>query len=129
MAYKTNMDELMFFDGKPMAFDLYKVFVNKLFAHFPNTGMRVQKTQITFTNPKIFACISFAKVRKAKERPKEYIVVTLGLNRHLHSTRIDVATEPCPGRWTHHILIEKPEEIDDEMMDWVGEAYLFSQAK
>lgn len=129
MTYEPNMDEWMFFEGRPTAFDLYKMFVEKLFEQFPDTGMRVQKTQITFTNPKVYACVSFAKVRKVKERPKEYIVITLGLNRQLNSPRIDVATEPYLGRWTHHLLIEKQEEIDDELMSWVQEAYHFARFK
>lgn len=108
---------------------MYENLVEKLFAQFPNIGMRVQKTQITFTNPKVFACISFAKVRKAKERPKEYIVVTLGLDKQVQSARIDIATEPYPGRWTHHILIEHPEEIDDELMEWFRKAYHFARVK
>lgn len=123
------IDEMMFFDGKAVAFDLYRVFAEKLFEQFPDTGMRVQKTQITFTNPKVFACVSFSKVRKAKERPKEYIVITMGLNELIHSPRIDVASEPYPGRWTHHVLIEKQEEIDDELMSWVQAAYHFTRVK
>ena len=94
MAYEPNLDELMFFNEKPAALELYETLAEKLFVQFPNIGMRVQKTQITFTNPKVFACISFAKVRKAKERPKEYIVVTLGLDKQVQSARIDIATEP-----------------------------------
>lgn len=129
MAYEPNLDELMFFDGKPTALELYKTLTEKLFARFPNIGMRVQKTQITFTNPKVFACVSFAKVRKAKERPKEYIVVTLGLDQQVQAARIDIATEPYPGRWTHHILIERPEEIDEELMDLFQKAYHFAQVK
>lgn len=129
MTYKPGLDELMFFDKKPAALELYKALTEKLFAQFPDTGMRVQKTQITFTNPKVFACISFAKVRKAGERPKEYIVVTLGLDKQIQSARIDAATEPYPGRWTHHILIEHREEIDDELMDWLQKAYHFARVK
>ncbi|GAA0265559.1 hypothetical protein GCM10008922_25840 [Faecalicatena contorta] len=129
MAYELNLDELMFFNEKPVALELYETLADKLFAQLPNIGIRVQKTQITFTNPKVFACISFAKVRKAKERPKEYIVVTLGLDKQVQSARIDIATEPYPGRWTHHILIEHPEEIDDELMDWFRKAYHFARVK
>lgn len=127
--YEPNMDELMFFDGKPIALDLYKTFVEKLFLQFLDTGIRVQKTQITFTNPKVYTCVSFAKVRKANGRPKEYIVITLGLDRQVYSSRIDVVTEPYPGRWTHHLLIEKREEIDEELMSWAQEAYYFTRVK
>ena len=68
-------------------------------------------------------------MRKAKERPDTYIVVTVGTGRRLESPRIDIATEPYPNRWTHHILISGPDEIDDELMGWVKEAAAFSAAK
>lgn len=97
MPYKTNMDEFMFFQGKTVAFELYQEFAEKLFRNFPDTGMIVQKTQITFKNPRIFACVSFAKVRKVKDCPKEYIVITLGLHRQIQSSGVDAVTEPYPG--------------------------------
>lgn len=129
MAYEPNFDELMFFREKPIALALYAALAEKLFAQLPDTGMRVQKTQITFTNPRVFACVSFAKVRKAKDRPKEYIVVTLGLGKQVQAARIAAAAEPYPGRWTHHILIERADEIDDELMAWLRQAYCFAQLK
>ncbi|MBS6195276.1 MAG: hypothetical protein KH828_06825 [Clostridiales bacterium] len=121
-----DQDILLFFDHKPFALSIYETFAQELFALCPDTAIRVQKTQITFTNPKVFACVSMAKVRKAKDRPKEYIVVTFGLGAPLHSPRIDVVTEPYPNRWTHHILISAPEEIDEELIGWIQQAYLFA---
>lgn len=55
-------------------------------------------------------------MRKAKERPAVYIVVTFGLGYKVESPRIDVAVEPYPNRWTHHVLISSPEELDEELM-------------
>lgn len=129
MAYEASLDEMMFFDGKPEAMELYRAFAEKLFCLFPDTGMRVQKSQITFTAPKVFACVSMAKVRPARQRPKEYITITFGLGAQMLSPRIDVATEAYPGRWTHHVLVSRLEEIDDELMDWVGRAYHFARVK
>ena len=45
------------------------------------------------------------------------------------SPRIAVATEPYPGRWTHHIVVSSLEEIDDELMGWIKEAAAFAAAK
>ena len=56
-------------------------------------------------------------------------MVTFGLGHKVESPRIDVATEPYPGRWTHHVLIGGPEEVDDELMAWVRAAAEFSAAK
>ena len=91
--------------------------------------VKVQKTQIAFSNRYNFAFVSFLPVRKAKERPKVYIVVTFGLGYCVESPRIDAAVEPYPGRWTHHVLIAGTGEIDDELMGWVKEAAAFSDQK
>ena len=66
---------------------------------------------------------------KAKERPDTYIVVTFGLKRQVESPRIDGAVEPYPNRWTHHVLISREGEIDDELLGWVKEAAVFSEKK
>ena len=91
--------------------------------------IKVQKTQISFYNKHMFACVSFARVRKKKDCPENFIVVTISLNHKLKSPRIDIATEPYPNRWTHHLLISDESEIDEELMDWVGEAAEFAARK
>lgn len=91
--------------------------------------MKVQKTQIAFSNRHNFAFVSFMPVRKAKERTETYIVITFGLGYRAGSPRIDASVEPYPNRWTHHILISRFEEIDGELMDWVKEAAAFSASK
>ena len=122
-------DVLFFFEKDPAALSLYEAFERTALTLVPDAGIRVQKTQITFTNPRVFAAVSFLPVRKKAQRPDHYITVTLGLNRRLASPRVDAASEPYPGRWTHHFLIAFPEEIDEEMTGWVREAAAFSAAK
>lgn len=120
---------LSFFDRDPAALPLYEFFKERVLAENPSSVIRVQKTQITFSNRYNFACVSFLPVRRAKERPNSYIVISFGLGRRVESPRIDAATEPYPGRWTHHVLISETEEIDDELMRWVKEAEDFSAHK
>jgi hypothetical protein len=55
--------------------------------------------------------------------------VTFGLEHKAESPRIDIATEPYPNRWTHHLLISKPDEIDEELMGWIKEAAEFATVK
>src|SRR5699024_1223311 len=111
-----NEAALRFFDSQPDALPLYEMLEARILNEIPDVTIKVQKTQISFYNRHLFACVSFAKVRKAKDRPDVYIVVTIGTQTRIDSPRIDVATEPYPNRWTHHILISEPEEIDDELM-------------
>lgn len=73
--------------------------------------------------------VSLLPLRKKKERPEVYIVVTFGLGHQAISPRIDAASEPYPGRWTHHVLISEEKEIDEELMGWVKEAAAFSAGK
>ena len=94
-------DILLFFDPMPGALPIYERLFERAQAELGPFSVRVQKTQITWSNRHVFACASFMKVRKAKDRPKTYLVVTFGLEHKAVSPRIDVATEPYPNRWTH----------------------------
>ena len=123
------MDTLQFFEVMPGALPLYEQLLELVRQTVGPFSIRVQKTQITWSNRYVFACISFAKVRPAKLRPQTYLVVTFGLDHRVESPRIDIATEPYPHRWTHHVLISAPEEIYNELLGWVREAYDFSAAK
>ncbi len=124
-----DQDVFYFFDGKPDALPLYEAFEERVLSQIGSVKVRVQKTQIAFSNRYNFAFVSFLPVRKAKERPKVYIVVTFGLGYRVESPRIDGAVEPYPGRFTHHVLISRAEEIDGELMGWVKEAAAFSAGK
>ena len=126
---EIDADTLMFFDRHTAALPLYRAFEAMLFASFPAVNKRVQKTQITFSNRHVFACVSFARVKRKAELPAGYMVLTLGLPAPLDSGRVAVKTEPYPGRWTHHIVVSKPEELDEELLSWVREAYDFAAAK
>ncbi len=124
-----NQDILLFFDKHPEALPLYEALEERILAEIRDVKIKVQKTQITFSNKRNFAFVSFLPVRKAGERPDIYIVVTFGLSYRKESPRIDAATEPYPNRWTHHMLISRAEEIDDELMGWIEEAAVFSAGK
>ncbi|MCI9235973.1 MAG: hypothetical protein HFG24_08320 [Anaerotruncus sp.] len=125
------MDEaiLHFFNQMPAALPLYEQFERRILAELEGVTVKVQKTQISFVNRHLFACVSFARVRKKKDCPNPYLVITFGLDRKVESPRIDVATEPYPNRWTHHLLISKAEEIDGELIAWVKEAAAFAAYK
>jgi len=128
-AYPLNGDTLLFFNDHPGALALYARFEEMLLERFPETGKRVQKTQITFTHRHVYACVSFARVRRKAELPEDYIVVTLGLPGPIGSDRVAVKTEAYPGRWTHHLVIRRAEELDEELFGWLGEAYAFAGRK
>ena len=123
------MDEIMFFDGRPAALPLYEKLKDGILAEVPESRIEVKKTQISFFTKHMFAAVSFTPVRRAKDRPEHFLTVTFGLRYKAASPRIDAATEPYPGRWTHHVMIGSAEEVDGELLGWIREAAVFSSGK
>ena len=126
---EADPEVLLFFDRHMEAFELYRAFEERLYSTFPEVNRRVQKTQITFTNRHVFACVSFARVKRKAELPEGWMVITLGLPAPLESDRVAVRTEAYPGRWTHHIVVSRPGELDEELFSWIRSAYAFAEAK
>lgn len=124
-----NTDTLFFFNGHMDALPMYERLESLVLAQIPDVKIKVSKTQISFSNKRGFAFVSFNPCRKAKERPAVWMTVTFGLDDQKLSPRIDVATEPYPNRWTHHVMVGSTEEIDEELMGWIREAAAFSANK
>lgn len=124
-----DANTLLFFQQQPAALPLYEAFEKAVVSKYPDTRIKAQKTQITFSNKHIFACVSFLRVKKKRELPDPYLVITLGMPYPLESSRAAAKTEPYLGRWTTHIVIGKEEDMDEELLGWLAEAYNFAQIK
>ena len=121
----TFADLMQFFDRRPRELALCQTFVRQVLDAFPDTHIRVQKTQVTLENRHGFAFVSLPR-RKVKEPT---IVVTFGLAHRVSSPRIWQSVEPYPNRWTHHVLVSDESQLDDELLDWVKQAAAFAVAK
>ena len=117
-------EEALFFAGRPEKLELYAVFRSRLLDRVGDVRIKVQKTQITFSGKYGFAFVSHPRRKRDIG-----ILVSFGLFHRQESARIQYASEPYPNRWTHHMLIQRPEEIDDELMEWIQEAYWFAEQK
>lgn len=122
-------EELLFFDGHISALPIYERLRAELLREFPDTKIQVRKTQVSFKNRHLYACASFLPVKRKTQRPDPYLTVTFGLERPVYDPRIAVTTEAAPNRWTHHVLVGAPEEIDPQLLEWLREAYDFSEGK
>lgn len=117
-----------FFEGKAQERELYEALFARMEQAFPDASVKVQKSQISFYHKHLFAAVSLP-LRRRKNWPERCIVVTIGLARPLESPRAAVKVEPYPGRWTNHVLLARGEEIDEELLGWLREAYDFALAK
>jgi hypothetical protein len=91
--------------------------------------MEVQKSQIKFSNKHGFAFVWLPIGRKIKGRSGVYIVVTFGLEHRVDDPRIAVSVEPYPNRWTHHVVVQSVDEVDEQLVGWLREAYDFALNK
>ena len=117
-------DILFFFDDKPLELALYEALFSQMEEEFPEGTVKVQKSQINFYGRHLFAMVSLPRRKRDSG-----IIVSVGLSRRLESPRVSVAVEPYPGRWTNHVPVDGEEQIDDELLGWLREAWDFAQSK
>ena len=56
-------------------------------------------------------------------------MVTIGLSHPLEPPRAAVSVEPYPGRWTNHVLVSEASQVDEELLEWLNEAWAFAESK
>lgn len=123
-----QQDELLFFEPMPDALSLYDAVQTAFSKHLPPYTVTVHKTQITFRNKYGFAFVSLP-IRQFKNRPAVCIVLSFGLARAETSPRIAEIANPYKNRFTHHMLIAHPQDVDAQVLAWVQEAYDFANTK
>ena len=115
-----NNDAIFFFSGAAHALPVYQRLEEEILARCPETQVIVQKSQIAFSGKHRFA---FASIKGKR------FVVTFGLPERAEHPRIWQATEPYPGRWTHHVVVQRPEDVDEQLLAWIQAAYDFAMRK
>ncbi len=123
--FKENTAEA-FFANREEQFSIYKAIVSAIKLLGP-VKIEVMKSQISFGAKRKFAWIWLPKAWA--RRPKNSLVLTIGLKRKISSCRIAEAIEPYPGRWTHHIIIESEDDLDEDVLSWLQEAYRSAQSE
>ena len=83
--------------------------------------LRVTKSQVAFRRRRAFAWAWMpGKYLRAQHAP---LVLTISLRRRHPSTRWKEIVEPAQGRFTHHLELFTPPDIDDEVRTWLQEAW------
>ena len=124
-----NPDIAVFFSSHPSALPIFEELERRLRDLLPQMQLRVKATQISFFQRRMFGCVSFLPVRRRRALPDDYLTITFGLDHRVFSPRIEAATEPYPNRWTHHLVLSRPQEVDEELIGWLLEAAHFAVIK
>ena len=113
-----TLDE--FFSPFPQSRPLFDA-LHQAILELGEVELRVSKSQVAFRRRKAFAWAWIP----GKYLPKAQIslVLTVALRRRDTSPRWKEIVEPSPGRFTHHLELHSPAEIDDQVSAWLIEAY------
>ena len=121
-------DLFQLFSGKERELELYNTAFAKMERAFPQARVKVGKSQVSFYGKHLFASFS-PPARRKKDWPEHFLLVTFGLGEPLPSPRVAMMAEPYPGRFTHHVLVEREEELDEELFSFLAMAWAFGENK
>ena len=84
--------------------------------------VRVTKSQVAFWRRKAFAWTWMPG--KYLQRNTAPLVLTVALRRRDSSPRWKQIVEPRPGRFTHHLELHSVSDVDDQVRDWLRDAWM-----
>jgi hypothetical protein len=114
------MAEAAFFDGDHDALRIHRA-VQRALADLDDVETRVSKSQIGFYRSHPFAAVW--KPGQYLEGRRPPLVLTVFLRRRDASKRWKEVIEARPGRFTHHLELAEPSEVDGEVRGWLAEAW------
>jgi Domain of unknown function (DUF5655) len=94
--------------------------VAELVAGLGDVESRVSRSQVAFRHGRGFAYVW---------RPGQYVrsdvpaVLSIALPREVASPRFKEVVHPSPHVWMHHLEVTDVSELDDEVRDWLREAW------
>jgi hypothetical protein len=114
----VTLDE--FFAGRDDSRQLFDILRATIEAIGP-VRLRTGKSQIAFSRRTAFAWAWIpGRYLRGTHAP---LVLTLALRRRDSSPRWKEIVEPGPGRFTHHLELYVPADIDAEVRTWLLEAW------
>jgi hypothetical protein len=113
-----TLDE--YFEGYAESRKLFDI-VRAMIESIGRAKIRVTKSQVAFYRRKPFAWAWIpGKYLHGRGAP---LVLTLSFNRKDASPRWKEIVEPAPGRFTHHLEVYSSADVDDQVRDWLREAW------
>lgn len=108
-----------FCPGLPDTAMLCDAVTQRILALCPGVTLKHDRTQTAFVRQVQFAWLSLPR-RKADAGA---VMLSIALPGRMESPRVLHAAEVSPGRWMHHLIIRRAEEIDGEIADALQAAW------
>jgi len=109
-----------FFRGDNKARAVYRA-IRRIADDLDGVKTRASKSQIGFYRKHAFASVWKPGQYLNGERPP--LVLTVFLRQRNASIRWKEVVEPQPGRFTHHVELNVAADVDDEVQEWITEAW------
>ena len=119
-----NLEKIMevdeYFRGQELSKGLFEALA-RLIDKIGPAQMLVTRSQISFRRHKSFAWVWMpSRYLRGKVAP---LVLTLVFPYREKSPRWKEIVEPSPGHFTHHLEIYSINDIDDQVCEWLREAW------
>jgi hypothetical protein len=108
-----------FFAGHPVALAAF-LRVRSVLERLGPLDIRTTKSQVAFRRSRGFAYLWLPG--QYLTDPTADVVLSIALGRHDPSPRFKEVAHPSPKHWMHHLEIDDPEDVDDEVVGWLREA-------
>lgn len=106
-------------DGHPVAVSVFEK-VRSCLVDLGPLEVRTTKSQIAFRHRRGFAHLWLPG--QYLKNPDAEVVLSIALGRHDRSERFKEVVHPATHHWMHHLELHGPDEIDDEVVEWLREA-------
>jgi hypothetical protein len=115
----TSVEAL--FEGRPGSLRLFRT-IRRSIERLGEVKVVASKSQVSFRDRRAFAWVWLPQ-RYTKNRPPESVTLTISLDHEVADERVAEAVQAKPGRWTHHIVIERAKDFDATVKRWLREAH------
>ena len=118
-----------YFEDQELPRQLFEV-VRSALDDIGDAELHVTKSQIAFRRRRAFAWVwmpaQYLGTAKSRRHPLAPLVLTLAFHRRDASARWKEIVEPAPGRFTHHLELYAVSDVDDQVRDWLRDAWLLA---
>ena len=113
------MEPESLFAGHPVALAILAR-VRSALENLGPVEIRASKSQIAFRRTRGFAWLW--RPGQYLSGPTAEVVLSIALGRRDGSPRFKEIVRPSPRHWIHHLEMNDPDAVDDEVVGWLREA-------